>query len=79
MKAKAKGTPAKFEATPEKVDMNERRDFGSPPMVMPYAMKNPRRPPRAAETALMRIVTIYELTILGFSRWPKLASVKCPP
>ena len=35
MKAKARGTPAKLDATPEKVDMKERMGFGSPPRVMP--------------------------------------------
>jgi hypothetical protein len=35
MKAKASGTPAKLEATPQKVVMNPCTKRGSPPRVMP--------------------------------------------
>ena len=40
-KAKASGTPAKFEATPEKVSVAERIQSGRPPRTMAMAMAKP--------------------------------------
>jgi hypothetical protein len=45
MKAKAKGTPAKLEATPQNVIRLERIKGGSPPRIAEYASRNPKRPP----------------------------------
>ena len=42
-KAKASGTPAKFEATPEKVSVAERIQLGRPPRTMAMAMASPTK------------------------------------
>ena len=54
-KAKASGTPAKFEATPEKVSVAERIQFGRPPRTMAMAMARPMKAPRMAEARLILI------------------------
>ena len=46
-KAKASGTPAKFEATPEKVRVAERIQLGRPPRTMAMAMARPMNAPRS--------------------------------
>ena len=56
IKAKASGTPAKFEATPEKVVMEGRTNFGKPPSVTAYAKKKPKMPPPSAVTKLMEML-----------------------
>ena len=45
MKAKASGTPAKFDATPQNVIRLERMKGGSPPRMAAYASTNPKIPP----------------------------------
>ena len=57
MKAKARGTPAKLEATPEKVSRPERSALGRPPRVTEKASSSPNRPPATAVTALTSMVT----------------------
>ena len=54
-KAKASGTPAKFEATPENVIVAERTQRGSPPRTMAMAMASPTIAPRMAEARLILI------------------------
>ena len=54
-KAKASGTPAKFEATPEKVITGPRSQRGRPPRVTAQATAKPMTQPRKAEAKLMRI------------------------
>ena len=54
-KAKASGTPAKFEATPEKVSVAERIQFGRPPRTMAMAMARPTNAPSSAEARLTLI------------------------
>ncbi len=43
MKAAARGTPAKFEATPEKVVVIDRNGPGRPPIETAHAMKEPEQ------------------------------------
>ena len=52
-KAKASGTPAKFEATPEKVSVAERIQFGSPPRTMAMAIARPAKAPMMADAKLI--------------------------
>ena len=54
-KAKASGTPAKFEATPEKVSVAERIQFGRPPRTMAMAMARPTKAPSSDEARLTLI------------------------
>ncbi|MCY1243942.1 hypothetical protein D9M72_569850 [compost metagenome] len=51
--AKASGTPAKFEATPEKVRSGPRIHFGNPPKTTADAIAKPIRQPRSAEAMLI--------------------------
>jgi hypothetical protein len=55
VKAAAKGTPAKFEATPEKVVRAERNGRGRPPIDTAHAIENPIRPPMMAVVRLILI------------------------
>jgi hypothetical protein len=55
MKAAARGTPAKLEATPEKVVLVDRNGRGKPPIETAHAIKNPNKPPRRAVMRLSRI------------------------
>ena len=57
MKAKASGTPAKLEATPEKVSVAERTQDGNPPRMTAIAIARPTSAPSIAEARLMRIDT----------------------
>ena len=52
MKAKASGTPAKFEATPEKVISVGRSHSGRPPRNTASASSRPNSAPKNAEAAL---------------------------
>ena len=54
-KAKASGTPAKFEATPEKVSVAERIQLGRPPRTMAMAMASPAKAPISEEATLTLI------------------------
>ena len=54
-KAKASGTPAKFEATPEKVSSGPRIHCGSPPSTTAAATAKPIPQPSSAEATEMRI------------------------
>ena len=56
MKARASGTPAKFEATPENVISAVRRNFGSPPRMTAYASRKPKSPPTTAVTRLISML-----------------------
>jgi hypothetical protein len=55
MNAAARGTPAKFEATPEKVVVVDRNGLGRLPSETAHAMKKPNKPPR---TAVVRLILI---------------------
>jgi len=55
IKAKASGTPAKLDATPENVSSGERTCLGSPPNVMAADIAKPIRQPSTAEKKLTRI------------------------
>ena len=57
MKAKDSGTPAKFEATPEKVITALRSAFGRPPWITAAASRKPMRQPSSAVMALIFIDT----------------------
>ena len=48
-KAKASGTPAKFDATPEKVISGDRTPLGTPPRIIAAAIRKPTRQPSADE------------------------------
>ena len=50
--AKASGTPAKLEATPENVSVEARTHSGKPPRTMATARANPARAPSTAEAML---------------------------
>ena len=52
MKAKASGTPAKFEATPLKVVSVGRRKRGTRPITTAWARKKPAMAPSSAEARL---------------------------
>jgi len=56
MKARASGTPAKFEATPENVMTADRIQLGRPPMITAQASRKPKKPPRIAVTALISML-----------------------
>ena len=76
MNAKANGTPAKLEATPQKVIRLVRMKFGSPPRIAEYARKNPKIPPPSDVIRLILILIQYAFIRLGFcKRCTKLASV----
>src|SRR3989304_2270312 len=64
-KAKASGTPAKFDATPEKVMSVGRTQAGRPPEIAAYARKNPNRAPPIADTARPLMLIRDELRPLG--------------
>ncbi len=68
MKAKASGTPAKLEATPEKVIRGPRMDCGSPPSTIAADMAKPIRQPMRAEAKLMRIEISKAAMIDGVNR-----------
>ncbi len=51
MKAKASGTPAKLEATPEKVITAERRPRGRAPRISASVISSPNTAPSSAEAA----------------------------
>jgi hypothetical protein len=55
MNAAARGTPAKFEATPEKVERADLNGRGRPPIDTAHAMRNPTRPPMRAVVRLILI------------------------
>ena len=50
MKAKASGTPAKFDATPENVTNGLRTPFGNPPNTTAAAIAKPMAQPKSAVT-----------------------------
>ncbi|MNL69325.1 hypothetical protein D3C87_1941740 [compost metagenome] len=52
-KAKASGTPAKLEATPEKVSSDERIQEGRPPRTTAQASQKPIRAPPMEEARLI--------------------------
>ena len=54
-KAKASGTPAKFEATPEKVMTGARTTAAARRAITAQATQKPMTPPRSAEARLIRI------------------------
>ena len=56
VKARASGMPAKFEATPEKVISELRRNRGSPPRMTAPARAKPNRPPAIAVTRLISML-----------------------
>ena len=56
-KAKASGTPAKFDATPEKVMVVERTQPGRPPRTMEIAIARPTSAPMVADQKLILIDT----------------------
>jgi hypothetical protein len=51
--AAARGTPAKFEATPENVVTVDRNGRGRLPFDTAHAMRNPNTPPRIADVRLI--------------------------
>ncbi|MNL75933.1 hypothetical protein D3C87_2018140 [compost metagenome] len=55
MKAKASGTPAKLDATPEKVMTAARSPSGRRPRMIASAIARPTRAPNMAEAPEMRI------------------------
>ena len=76
MNANANGTPAKFDATPQKVIRLVRIKGGSPPRMAEYARKNPKMPPPSDVTRLILILIQYEFIRFGFcKRCTKLVSV----
>jgi len=56
MKASARGTPAKFEATPENVIRAVRSTRGRPPRITADASRNPKNPPAIAVTRLISML-----------------------
>ena len=56
MNARASGTPAKLEATPEKVISAAPRMLGSPPRITAYASRKPKIPPMIAVTRLISML-----------------------
>ncbi len=56
MNARASGTPAKFEATPENVISAVRRNRGRPPRMTAAASRNPKIPPPIAVTRLISML-----------------------
>src|SRR6185295_7265804 len=77
-KAKASGTPAKFDATPENVRRVGRTQRGSPPEIAAYATKKPMTAPPIADAALTWMLIQYALRMVGWKRSRRLASVRCP-
>ena len=65
MNARARGTPAKFEATPQNVISAVRRNLGSPPRMTAYASRNPKSPPTTAVTRLISMPLANAVTMLG--------------
>jgi hypothetical protein len=59
MNANASGIPAKFAATPEKVEMTVRIHRGVPSRIAAYAISSPSSAPSAAVTRLILIVIQY--------------------
>ena len=57
MKAKASGTPAKLEATPQKVIKPERMNLGSSPRMAEKASRNPNTPPPSAVMMLILMLS----------------------
>jgi len=68
MNARASGTPAKLEATPEKVMTAVRRNFGRPPRITAYASSSPKMPPAIAVTALISMLFAYAFATVGVDR-----------
>ena len=66
--ASASGTPAKFEATPEKVISAAPRKRGSPPRMTAYASRKPKIPPITAVTTLISMLARNASTIVGWLR-----------
>ena len=56
MNARASGTPAKLDATPEKVISPPRRSGRRPPEMTAYAIRNPKIPP--ARIAVTRLISM---------------------
>ena len=56
MNARASGMPAKFEATPEKVIRELRKNRGSRPRMTAPASRKPKRPPTMAVTRLISML-----------------------
>ena len=76
MNAKASGTPAKLDATPQKVIRLVRMKGGSPPRMAEYARKNPKMPPPIEVIRLILILIQYAFIRLGFCiRCTKFSSV----
>ena len=61
MNAKASGTPAKFEATPQKVIKLDRTNPGSPPRMAEYAKRKPKTAPPIEVTKLILMLIQYAL------------------
>ena len=79
MNAKANGTPAKFDATPQKVIKLVRMKGGSPPRMAEYASRKPNIPPPIEVTRLILMLIQYAFTRLGFcKRCTKLLNVNAP-
>ena len=77
MNAKASGTPAKLDATPQNVIRLVRMNEGSPPRMAEYARKKPKRPPPKDVTRLILILIQYAFIRLGFcTRCTKFSKVK---
>ena len=77
-KAKASGTPAKFEATPEKVSTGPRSHFGRSPSVTAAATAKPIRQPRKADAKLIRIEIEKAERIERVKRLAMFAKVNSP-
>ena len=58
MKARARGMPAKFEATPENVMSPERNGPGRPPAMTAYAITKPKIPPARAVMKLISMLVM---------------------
>ena len=78
MKAKASGTPAKLDATPEKVRSGERIQRGRPPSTTAAAMAKPIRQPSSAEARAELDRDPVGVRIDGVLRPRMLASVNSP-
>src|ERR1700677_1019121 len=78
MNANASGTPAKFDATPEKVIKVGRIHDGNLPCTAAQASSRPSAPPPIADAALTLTLIQYASSTLGERSSRKLASVKWP-
>ena len=60
MNAKARGTPAKLDATPQKVSRLTRTNLGKPPRIAEYASRKPNKAPPSAVIRLILMLIQYD-------------------